>query len=107
MKFVCYKEYDDGTEPAFPGLVYKGRTLPLARVLAVADAVHPRGLAAPEDLNLLIQQLGSYREVLKELEKAKLLDQIWQEVGVVLAAPLPRPNRIFGMARTYAGYPDT
>jgi 2-keto-4-pentenoate hydratase/2-oxohepta-3-ene-1,7-dioic acid hydratase in catechol pathway len=107
MKFVCYREFDDPTEPVFPGLLYKGRTLPLARVLAVADAVHPRGLAAPDDLNQLIQELGSYREVWKELEKAKLLDQIWQEVGVVPAAPLPRPNRIFGIARSYAGYPAT
>ncbi len=102
MKFVCYKEYDDPLEPAFPGLLYKGKTLPLVRVIAVAEAFHPRGLSVPENLNELVALLGTYVEAIKELEKTKALDQIWQEVGVTLAAPLPRPNRILAIGRNYA-----
>jgi 2-keto-4-pentenoate hydratase/2-oxohepta-3-ene-1,7-dioic acid hydratase in catechol pathway len=35
---------------------------------------------------------------------AKVLPQIWQEVGVTLAAPLPRPNRIFAIGRNYTDH---
>ena len=99
MKFVCYKEFDDPAEPAFPGLLHKGKTLPLARVIAVAEAFHPRGLTVPEDLNALISLLPTYLPAVQELAKGKALDQIWQEVGVTPAAPLPRPNRILAIGR--------
>ncbi len=102
MKFVCYKEFDDPAEPSFPGLLHKGRTLPLARVVAVAEALNPRGLSVPEDLNQLVSVLPTYAAALKELEAAKILDKIWQEVGVAPAAPLPRPNRILAIGRNYA-----
>lgn len=101
MKFVCYREYDDPQEPTFPGLLHKGKTLPLARVVAVAEAIHPRGLVIPDDQNDLISALVNYTPLLKELERAKVLDQIWQEIGITTAAPLPRPNRIFGIGRNY------
>jgi 2-keto-4-pentenoate hydratase/2-oxohepta-3-ene-1,7-dioic acid hydratase in catechol pathway len=101
VKFVCYKEYDDPEEPTFPGLLHKGKTLPLARVVAVAEAIHPRGLAVPDDLNDLVAALPQYTPLLKELERAKVLDQIWQEVGIAVVAPLPRPNRIFAIGRNY------
>lgn len=101
MKFVCYKEFDDPQEPTLPGLQHKGKTLPLGRVIAVAEAFHPRGLSVPADLNALIGALPSYAEALKELDRAKVLDQIWQEIGVTLAAPLPRPNRILAIGRNY------
>ena len=102
MKFVCYKEFDDSAEPVFPGIVYKGKILPLARVVAVAEAFSPKGLLVPEDLNALITLLPLYAKAVKELEKTKALDQIWQEVGVTPAAPLPRPNRILAIGRNYA-----
>ena len=102
MKFVCYKEFDDPQEPVLPGLLYKGKTLPLARVIAVAEALHPRGLTVPDDMNALVAALPSYAEALQELERGKVLDQIWQEVGVTPAAPLPRPNRILAIGRNYA-----
>lgn len=104
MKFVCYKEYDDPEEPTFPGILYKGKTLPFARVAAVADAIHPRALVVPEDLNQLIAALNQFTPLIKELERVKIMDQIWQEVGVTLVAPLPRPNRIFGIGRNYADH---
>lgn len=102
MKFVYYKEFDDPQEPTFPGLMYQGKTLPLARVLAVAEAFHPRGLSIPGDPNLLVAALPAYAAVVKELEKSRTLDLIWQEAGVTLAAPLPRPNRILAIGRNYA-----
>jgi 5-oxopent-3-ene-1,2,5-tricarboxylate decarboxylase/2-hydroxyhepta-2,4-diene-1,7-dioate isomerase len=102
MKFVCYKEFDDPQEPTVPGLLYKGKTLPLARVLAVAEAFHPRGLTVPADFSLLIAALPRFAEAVKELEKSRTLDQIWQEAGVTLAAPLPRPSRILAIGRNYA-----
>ncbi len=104
MKFVCYKEFDDPLEPTFPGLIYKGKTLPLARVVAVAEAFHPRGLQAPDDLNALIGLLPSIAAAVKDLEKKKVLDLIWQEVGVTIVAPLPRPNRILAIGRNYADH---
>ena len=76
MKFVCYKEFDDPEEPTYPGIMYREKILPLARVIAVAEASHPIGLTVPEDLNELIAQLASYVPAFKELEKKKLLDQI-------------------------------
>ncbi|BDI29284.1 2-hydroxyhepta-2,4-diene-1,7-dioate isomerase [Capsulimonas corticalis] len=104
MKFVCYKEFDDPLEPTYPGIMYKGKILPLARVVAVAEAVHPRSLNLPEDLNHLVALLPTYVEAVKELEKGKILDQIWQELGVSPVAPLPRPNRILAIGRNYADH---
>lgn len=104
MKFVCYKEFDDPQEPAVPGLLFQGKTLPLARVVAVAEAFHPRGLTVPADVNNLMGMLPAYGEALKDLERHKALDQIWQEAGVTLAAPLPRPNRILAIGRNYAAH---
>ena len=104
MKFVCYKEFDDPLEPTFPGLIYKGKTLPLARVVAVAEAFHPRGVQVPDDLNALIGLLPTFSATLKDLEKNKVLDMIWQEVGVTIVAPLPRPNRILAIGRNYADH---
>ena len=102
MRFVCYKEFDDPQEPVRPGLLYKNKTLPLGRVIAVAEAFHPRGLTVPEDLNALIALLPNYTEALQELLRGKTLDQVWQEAGVLPAAPLPRPNRILAIGRNYA-----
>lgn len=106
MKFVCYKEFDDPAEPVFPGLIHKGKTLPLARVVAVAEAFHPRGVSVPDDLNALVSLLPTFAAVLKDLEKSKVLDQIWQEVGVVAAAPLPRPNRILGVGLNFVDHAE-
>jgi 5-oxopent-3-ene-1,2,5-tricarboxylate decarboxylase/2-hydroxyhepta-2,4-diene-1,7-dioate isomerase len=104
LKFVCYKEFDDPLEPTYPGIMYKGKILPLARVVAVAEAIHPRSLNLPEDLNHLVALLPTYVEAVKELEKGKILDQIWQELGVSPVAPLPRPNRILAIGRNYADH---
>lgn len=104
MKFVCYKEFDDPQEPAAPGVLYQGKIVPLARIVAVAEAFHPRGLSVPSDLNEVIGMLPAYGEALKELERHKALDQIWPEVGVTLVAPLPRPNRILAIGRNYAAH---
>jgi 2-keto-4-pentenoate hydratase/2-oxohepta-3-ene-1,7-dioic acid hydratase in catechol pathway len=103
LKFICYKEFDDPDEPIHPGIIYQNKVLPLARVLAVAEAIHPKGLAIPESLFEVVGLLSSYAAAVKELERdSKVLTQIWQEVGVTLAAPLPRPNRIFGIGHNYA-----
>lgn len=104
MKFVSYKEFDDPQEPVHPGLLYKNKILPLGRVIAVAEAFHPRGLIVPEDWNDLIARIPTYVEAVKELTQSKMLDQIWQEVGVLLAAPLPHPNRILAIGRNYADH---
>ncbi len=102
MKFVCYKEFDDPAEPTLPGVLHKGKTLPLARVAALAEAFHPRGLAVPDDFFALLGRLPSFATALRDLEKRKFLDQLWEEAGVTLAAPVPRPNRILAIGRNYA-----
>jgi len=102
MKFVCYKEFDDPLEPSYPGVLYKSKTLPLARLVSVAEAFHPRGVNVPTDINQVLEQLPFYATLVKELEKNKTIDLIWQEVGVTLTAPLPRPNRILAIGRNYA-----
>ena len=102
MKFVCYREFDDPQEPILPGVLYQGRTLPLTRVVAVAEALAPKGLSVPDDLFAVISKLASYGKALRELEKARILDKIWPEAGVTFAAPLPRPHRILCIGRNYA-----
>lgn len=102
MKFVCYKEFDDPLEPAYPGVLYKNKVLPLARIVAVAEAFHPRGAAVSPDIYTVLEQLPFYATLVKELEKNKTLDLIWQEVGITLVAPLPRPRSIFAIGRNYA-----
>jgi 2-keto-4-pentenoate hydratase/2-oxohepta-3-ene-1,7-dioic acid hydratase in catechol pathway len=105
LKFICYKEFNDPEEPIHPGIIYRNKVLPLARVLAVAEAVHPKGLTLPENLFEVVGLLSTYAAAVKELERdSKVLPQIWQEVGVTLAAPLPRPNRIFGIGHNYADH---
>lgn len=107
MKFICYREFDDPTEPIHPGIVVENRVLPLARIAAVAEAVNPKGLTVPDDLYELIGLLPQYGQAVKELEgQGRILDKIWQEVGVTLAAPIPRPNRIFGIGRNYAEHAE-
>ncbi len=102
MKFVCYKEFDDPLEPSYPGVLYKNKILPLARLVSVAEAFHPRGVTVPTDINKVLEQLPFYATLVKELEKNKTIDLIWQEVGVTLTAPLPRPSRILAIGRNYA-----
>jgi 5-oxopent-3-ene-1,2,5-tricarboxylate decarboxylase / 2-hydroxyhepta-2,4-diene-1,7-dioate isomerase len=102
MKFICYKEFDDPADPIHPGIIYRNKVLPLERVLAVCEAIAPKGLTVPESLFEVIGFLSTYAAAIKELDReGKILGQIWQEVGVTLAAPLPRPNRIFGIGRNY------
>lgn len=102
MKYICYREFDDPAEPIHPGVVVDNRVLPLARVAAVAEAINPKGLAVPDDLFELIALLPQYAQTVKDLLRHRILDKMWQEVGVTLAAPIPRPNRIFGIGRNYA-----
>jgi len=104
MKFICYREFDDPQEPIHPGIVVGGKVLPLARVLSVAEAINPQNLSIPDDLYELIGMLPEFTKIVKSLSASKILGQIWQEVGVTLAAPLPRPNRIFGIGRNYADH---
>ena len=101
MKFICYREFDDPEEPIHPGIVIGTKVLPLARVLTVSEAIHPQNLTIPDDLFELIGMLPTFAKVVKDLAASKILDQLWQEVGVTLAPPLPRPNRIFGIGRNY------
>jgi 5-oxopent-3-ene-1,2,5-tricarboxylate decarboxylase/2-hydroxyhepta-2,4-diene-1,7-dioate isomerase len=101
LKFVCYKEFDDSQEPVLPGIFYKGKTLPLARVVAVAEALAPKGLSIPSDLNLVIGRLAGYAGAVRDLEKARVLDKLWQEAGVTALAPLPSPHRILAIGRNY------
>jgi len=101
MKFVCYREFDDPSEPVHPGIVAGSKVLPLARLVAVAEAIRPQGLTVPDDIYELIGLLPTYAQVVKELSKGRVLDQIWQEVGVTLAPPIPRPNRLFCIGRNY------
>ena len=102
MKFVCYREFDDPQEPILPGILHQGRTLPLARVVAVAEALAPKGLSVPDDLFTVLPRLTSYAAALRALEKARILDKLWPEAGVTFAAPLPRPHRILAIGRNYA-----
>ena len=102
MKFVCYKEFDDPQEPILPGVLYRDKTLPLARIVAVAEALHPRGLTVPIDFYDLLTRMRGYALAVKELEKARVLDKIWPEEGVTPVAPLPRPHRILAIGRNYS-----
>ncbi len=102
MKFVCYKEFDDPQEPALPGIFRSGKVLPLARAVAVAEALAPKGVSVPADLNAVIGRMRSYIGVVRDLEKARVLDKLWLEAGVVTLAPLPSPHRILAIGRNYA-----
>ena len=101
MKFVCYKEFDDPQEPVLPGIFRNGKTLPLARVVAVAEALAPKGLSVPDDIALVIGRLPGYAGAVRDLERARVLDKLWQEAGVTPAAPLPSPHRILAIGRNY------
>ena len=102
MKFVCYKEFDDPQEPVLPGIFHNGKTLPLARVVAVAEALAPKGISVPADLNAVIARLSSYAKAVRDLEKARIFDKLWQEAGVTQVAPLPAPHRILAIGRNYS-----
>ena len=102
MKFVCYKEFDDPQEPVLPGIFRAGKVLPLARAVAVAEALAPKGVSVPNDLNAVMARLPSYVGVVRDLEKARVLDKLWLEAGVVLLAPLPSPHRILAIGRNYS-----
>lgn len=104
MKFVCYREFDDPAEPVHPGIVAGSKVLPLARLVAVAESIRPQGLNVPDDIYELIGLLPTYAVALKELQRVKVLDHIWQEVGVTLAPPIPRPNRLFCIGRNYVDH---
>ncbi len=104
MKFVCYREFDDPQEPILPGVSHQGKTLPLARIVAVAEALAPKGLTVPADLNAVIARLPAYASAVKSLEKARILDKIWQEAGVSVLAPLPSPHRILAIGRNYSDH---
>ena len=86
MKFVCYKEFDDPQEPVLPGIFRNGKTLPLARVVAVAEALAPKGLSVPDDIALVLGRLPGYAGAVRDLERARVLDKLWQEAGVTPAA---------------------
>lgn len=101
MKFVCYKEFDDPQEPVLPGIFRNGKTLPLARVVAVAEALAPKGLSVPDDIALVLGRLPGYAGAVRDLERARVLDKLWQEAGVTPAAPLPSPHRILAIGRNY------
>ncbi len=102
MKFVCYKEFDDPQEPILPGIFRAGKVLPLERAVAVAEALAPKGVSVPRDLNAVVARMQSYTAVVKDLEKARVLDKLWLEAGVALLAPLPSPNRILAIGRNYS-----
>jgi len=102
VKFVCYKEFDDPQEPVLPGIFHKGKTLPLARVVAVAEALAPKGLSVPDDLNLVVARLPGYAGAVRDLERARVLEKLWPEAGVTSAAPLPSPHRILAIGRNYS-----
>jgi len=101
LKFVCYKEFDDPQEPVLPGIFRNGKTLPLARVVAVAEALAPKGLSVPDDIALVLGRLPGYAGAVRDLERARVLDKLWQEAGVTPAAPLPSPHRILAIGRNY------
>jgi len=102
VKFVCYKEFDDPMEPTLPGIFRSGKVLPLERAVAVAEALAPKGVSVPKDLNAVMARMASYVGVVKDLEKARVLDKLWLEAGVVLLAPLPAPNRILAIGRNFS-----
>ena len=102
MKFVCYKEFDDPQEPVMPGIFRSGKILPLARAVAVAEALAPKGVSVPQDLNAVMARMGSYVGVVRDLEKARVLDKLWLEAGVNQMAPLPSPHRILAIGRNYS-----
>jgi len=102
VKFVCYKEFDDPQEPTLPGIFRSGKVLPLERAVAVAEALAPKGVSVPKDLNAVMARMASYVGVVKDLEKARVLDKLWLEAGVVLLAPLPAPNRILAIGRNFS-----
>ncbi len=104
MKFVCYKEFDDPQEPILPGIFEEGKTLPLARVVAVAEALAPKGLTVPSDLHQVIARLPSYAGAVRALAKARVLDKLWREAAVTLLAPLPSPHRILAIGRNYGDH---
>jgi 2-keto-4-pentenoate hydratase/2-oxohepta-3-ene-1,7-dioic acid hydratase in catechol pathway len=101
MKFICYREFDDPNEPVHPGIVIGQKVLPLARVISVAEAVDPQNVEIPEDIYELVASLPAIETMVKKLIKAKLLDHIWQEVGVTLCAPIARPNRLLCIGLNY------
>jgi len=102
VKFVCYKEFDDPQEPVMPGIFRSGKILPLARAVAVAEALAPKGVSVPSDLNAVMARMQSYVGVMRDLEKARVLDKLWLEAGVVQLAPLPSPQRILAIGRNYS-----
>ena len=102
MKFVCYQEFDDPQEPVLPGVFRQGKTLPLTRIVAVAEALAPKGLSVPADLTQVIARLPGYAGAVRDLEKARIIDKLWQEAGVTAAAPLPAPHRILAIGRNYS-----
>ena len=102
MKFVCYKEFDDPQEPVLPGIFRNGKILPLTRAIAVAEALAPKGVSVPDDLNAVMARLPGYVTALRDLEKARVLDKLWLEAGVTTLAPLPRPHRILAIGRNYS-----
>jgi 5-oxopent-3-ene-1,2,5-tricarboxylate decarboxylase/2-hydroxyhepta-2,4-diene-1,7-dioate isomerase len=102
VKFVCYKEFDDPQEPVMPGIFRSGKILPLARAVAVAEALAPKGVSVPADLNAVMARLPSYAGALRDLEKARVLDKLWLEAGVTILAPLPAPHRILAIGRNYS-----
>ena len=57
MRFVCYKEFDDPQEPVMPGIFRSGKILPLVRAVAVAEALAPKGVSVPQDLNAVMARM--------------------------------------------------
>jgi len=102
VKFVCYKEFDDPQEPVMPGVFRSGKILPLVRAVAVAEALAPKGVSVPSDLNAVMARMQSYVGVVRDLEKARVLDKLWLEAGVMTLAPLPSPHRILAIGRNYS-----
>lgn len=104
MKLVCYREFNDPAEPILPGILHDGRTLSLARIVAASEALEPRGLSVPADFPRLLEILPAYAAALQTLEKARLLDKLWADVGTSLAPPVSRPGRILAIGRNYADH---
>ena len=102
MKFVCYQEFEDPQEPVLPGIFRNGKVLPLARAVAVAEALAPKGVSVPSDLNDVMARMKSYAGAVRDLEKARVLDKLWMEAGAFLLAPLPAPRRILAIGRNYS-----